>query len=64
MLLSIRHDCWGQALRGARLMTGHRARATLGHPECLDQVVDRGPAASRAQKFPRFNSLSMSMSNA
>ena len=58
-----RGDHADQPLRGARL-PNHGAGAALGDLERGHRVINCGPAASRAQKFPRFNSLSMSISRA
>ncbi len=62
MLLRVGHQCWGQSLRRSWL-ADNGADPPLRDLEQVGQVIDCGPAASRGQESPRFNSLSMSISN-
>ena len=61
--LFVGRDRWRQALGGAGLID-HRTGSTFRYPELLSEGDYGPPAAVRGQKFPRFSSLSMSMSRA
>lgn len=62
-LLQIAAHRLGQPLGGA-VLPDDPAGSSLGDPEQRDEPVHGPPASFGAQKFPRDNSLSMSMSNA
>ncbi len=60
--LNLDHRGWAAAL-GAAGLAHHPTRPPLRTPEPLTEHLNGAASTVRVHQFPRFNSLSMSMSN-